>query len=163
MDEPPSITLRESSFEDLYRREYPGLLGVATALSGHDGEDLVHDAMVRALVHWGKVQRLERPGGWCHRVLVNLCRSRWRRRVTEARFISRSRAEHPAQPEPSAETIAFWDTVRRLPQRPRLAVTLYYAGDRPVAEIATILGVPEGTIRSDLTRARDAIMRELGH
>ena len=39
---------------------------------------------------------------------------------------------------------------------------MYYAGDRPTAEVAAILGVPEGTVRSDLTRARDAIMRELG-
>jgi hypothetical protein len=37
------------SFEDLYRSEYPGLIAVATALSGADGEDLVQDAMVKAI------------------------------------------------------------------------------------------------------------------
>lgn len=40
------------SFEELYRSEYPGLIAVATALSGADGEDMVQDAMVKALIHW---------------------------------------------------------------------------------------------------------------
>jgi RNA polymerase sigma-70 factor, ECF subfamily len=155
------ISLVETRFEDLYRREYPGLVAVATALSGRDGEDLVHDAMVRALVHWKRVQRLERPGGWCHRVLVNLCRSRWRRKLTESRYLARLPPEVPATPGPSAEVIAFWSAVRNLPDRPRLAITLYYAGDRTTAEVASILDVPEGTVRSDLSRARAALAREL--
>jgi RNA polymerase sigma-70 factor, ECF subfamily len=155
------LTLRERTFDDLYRREFPGLVAVATAWSGYDGEDLVHDAMVKALVNWDRVSRLERPGGWCHRVLVNLCRSRWRRRRTEARFLGRSRREEPSTPGPSVEAIAFWTAVRDLPERPRLAVTLYYAGDRSVAEVASILDVPEGTVRSDLSRARAALSREL--
>jgi RNA polymerase sigma-70 factor, ECF subfamily len=161
MPEPAHVALEQTRFEDLYRREYPGLVAVATALSGHDGEDLVHDAMVKALMNWNHVRQLERPGGWCHRVLVNICRSRWRRRMTEARFVSRQRREEPATPGPSPEVLAFWGAVRELPTRPRLAVTLYYAGDHTTAEVATILDVPEGTVRSDLTRARLALAREL--
>lgn len=156
------IELTTTSFEDLYRREYPGLVAVATALSGYDGEDLVHDAMVRALMHWNRVSRLERPGGWCHRVLVNLCRNRWKRRRNAARYLERRRREEPLTAGPSVDAMLFWDAVRRLPERPRLAVTLHYAGDRPVAEIAELLRVPEGTVRSDLTRARAAIVRDLG-
>jgi RNA polymerase sigma-70 factor, ECF subfamily len=161
MPEPAHVALEGTRFEDLYEREYPGLVAVATALSGHDGEDLVHDAMVKALMNWNRVRGLERPGGWCHRVLVNLCRSRWRRRMTEARFVSRLRREEPSTPGPAPEVIAFWGAVRELPTRPRLAVALYYAGDRTTAEVATILGVPEGTVRSDLSRARIALAREL--
>jgi RNA polymerase sigma-70 factor (ECF subfamily) len=156
------ITLTSISFDELYRREYPGLVAVATALSGYDGEDLVQDAMVKALTHWEKVQRLERPGGWCHRVLVNLCRNRWKRRRTAARYLERRRREVASTPGPSADALAFWAAVRQLPERPRLAVTLHYAGERQVAEIAELLSVPEGTIRSDLSRARIAIVRELG-
>lgn len=161
MPEPTHVALEEARFEDLYQREYPGLIAVATALSGHDGEDLVHDAMVKALINWNRVRQLERPGGWCHRVLVNLCRSRWRRRVTEARFLSRQRVDEPSTPGPSPEVIAFWGAVRALPARPRIAVTLYYAGDRTTAEVASILDVPEGTVRSDLSRARMALAKEL--
>ena len=117
MPEPAHVALEQTRFEDLYQREYPGLVAVATALSGHDGEDLVHDAMVKTLMNWNHVRQLERPGGWCHRVLVNICRSRWRRKMTEARFVSRQRREEPSTPGPSPEVIAFWGAVRELPDR----------------------------------------------
>ncbi len=162
MTEPTELAIIVTSFEDLYRHEYPGLIAVATALSGYDGEDLVQDAMLRAIVNWDKVRRLERPGGWCHRVLVNLCRSRRRRRVTEARFLARLRREEPSTPAPSDDVMSFWSAVRELPERPRLAVALHYAGDRPVAEVARILDVPEGTVRSDLSRARSFMLGRMG-
>lgn len=155
------VSLGTVGFDAFYRREYPGLLAVATALSGADGEDLVHDAMVKALMHWTRVSRLERPGGWAHRVLINRCRSWWKRRRTEAAFLARQRRHETGTPELSAETIAFWTAVRQLPTRPRLAVTLFYAADRTTAEVASILDVPEGTVRSDLSRAREALAREL--
>ena len=52
--EPMSLT---SGFEDVYRREYPGLVAVVTALTGdvRDGEDIVQDTMVKAFVRWGDV------------------------------------------------------------------------------------------------------------
>ena len=154
--EPMSLT---SGFEDVYRREYPGLVAVATALTGdlRDGEDAVQDTMVKAFVRWGDVGQLERPGAWCHRVLLNACRSRWRRRRTEARFWSRSRRDDRSIAEPSADVMVFWGLVRELPTRPRVAVTLHFAGERTMAEIAAILDVPEGTVRSDIARARVAI------
>ncbi|HWL42774.1 MAG TPA: RNA polymerase sigma factor [Ilumatobacter sp.] len=150
-----------ASFEEMYRREYPGLVAVASALAGQDGPDIVHDAMVRALLHWNKVAGYERPGGWCHRVVVNLCRSRFRRRTTERRWLAHQRGDELVSAGPSADVIAFWEAVRRLPERPRLVVTLYYAGDHSVAEVANILDVPEGTVKSDLSRAREALSREL--
>jgi RNA polymerase sigma factor (sigma-70 family) len=151
-------------FEDLYREEYPNLLAVATALTGSrlDGEDVVQDTMVRAFVHWPRVRLLERPGGWCHHVLTNLCRSRWRRRTVERRWVARQQHRVPWFETDPADVVAFWSVVRTLPQRPRTVVALYYAADRPTAEIATILGVPEGTVRSDLLRAREVLSRELG-
>ena len=150
-------------FEDMYRHEYPGLVAVATALTGdlREGEDAVQDTMVRAFVRWDRVGGLERPGAWCHRVLLNACRSRWRRRRTEARFWSRARREERVMPEPSADVVVFWAMVRELPSRPRQSVTLHFAGERTMAEIAAILEVPEGTVRSDIARARAVITAAL--
>jgi len=156
------VTVRANDFEAMYRREYPGMIAVATALSGDDGEDLVHDAMIKAFLNWRSVRELERPGGWCHRVLINLCRSWWRRRRTRERFLASQRRFEPSASGPSVESLAFWDAVRKLPERPRSVVTLYYAGDHPVADVAQILGVPEGTVRSDLTRSRAMLADELG-
>ena len=133
---PDQIVTVSVGFEDLYRQEYPGLIAVATALTGtvEDAEDVVQGTMLKAFAQWGKVRRLDRPGGWCHRVLVNA-----------------------SSPGPSADALAFWAAVRQLPERPRQVVALYYAGDCPVEDVARILAVPEGTVRSDLTRARAAL------
>ena len=159
----PLYVVDAGQFDAFYRREYPGLRAVAAALGGTDvADDLVQDTLLRALVQWRRVSSLERPGGWCHRVLLNVCRSWYRRRRTEARHWSRQRAVEPVTSGPSADTVAFCRAARKLPTRPRSAVVLFYIGDRPVAEVASILGVPEGTVRSDLTRARVAMAAELG-
>lgn len=151
-------------FEDFYRTEYPALVAVATAMLGsiESAEDLTQDTMVKSFVRWNRVQRLERPGGWAHRVLLNACTSWWRRRRTEARHLAGLRREEPTVAGPSADTLAFWGAVRGLPERWRSVMVLHYAGDRSVAEVASILAVPEGTVRSDLTRARAALAQQLG-
>jgi RNA polymerase sigma-70 factor (ECF subfamily) len=152
-------------FEDLYRIEYPGLVAVATAMTGDklDGEDLVQDTMVKTFIRWGRVGRLERPGGWCHRVLVNACRSRLRRRRIERKYLERDRHLERSSPGPSPDVLAFWSVVRTLPERPRLAVALFFAGDRSTSEIAAILQCPEGTVCSDLSRARVVLAESLGY
>jgi RNA polymerase sigma factor (sigma-70 family) len=151
------------TFEDLYRREYPNLIAVARALTGdrHDGEDLVQDTMVKAFVQWDRLQRYQKPVCWCLRVLTHACRDHWRRRRTRARFLDRQRHAEPWMEGPGVEFVAFWQAVRRLPQRPRLVVTLYYAGDRSIAEVAAVVKVPEGTVKSDLARARAVLVSEL--
>jgi RNA polymerase sigma factor (sigma-70 family) len=151
-------------FETTYRAEYPALVAVATAMTGdvRDGEDLVQDTMVKAFLRWDHVGRLERPGGWCHRVLVNACRSLFRRRRVGARAHARYGSDDVAVDGPSADVIAFWDIVRMLPTRPRAVVVLRYAGGHTFVEIADILGVPDATVRSDWQRARLVLARGLG-
>lgn len=169
-DATPGLTADEglpvvaNSFDDFFRAEYPALVAVATALAGspEDGEDLVQDTMVKALLRWPTVRALERPGGWAHRVLLHACRSWWRRRRTQANWFARQRRVEASVDGPSADALAFWAAVRTLPERPRQVMVLHYAGDRTAAEVARILDVPEGTVRSDLTRARAALARELG-
>ena len=157
------IVVRQA-FEDLYRFEYPRLLAVATALTGdrREGEDLVQDTMVKAFVRWPRVGGLDRPGAWCHRVLTNACRSRRRRRRTEQRFMDRQARTEPYYEQLPAGVLAFWSIVRTMPERPRTVVAMFYGADRSTGEIAEILDVPEGTVRSDLTRARTILARELG-
>ena len=159
----PLYVVDAGPFDAFHRREYPGLHAVAAALGGTEvANDLVQDTMLRALVQWRRVSFLDRPGGWCHRVLLNVCRSWYRRRRTEVRHWSRQRAVEPVVGGPSAHTVAFCGAVRRLPARLRSAVVLLSIGDRPVAEVASILGVPGGTVRSHLSRAQVAMGAELG-
>ena len=149
-------------FERLYTTEFPALHAVAVVLVGHaDSEDVVQDTMFKALVNWRKVRNLDAPGGWCHRVLLNFCRGMWRRARTARRYQARMYERDRWQDSPSADVVAFWDAVRRLPTRPRMVVALRYGADRSTAEIATVLGLPEGTVRSDLSRAGAVLAKEL--
>lgn len=150
-------------FDEVYRREFPRLVAVAAALTGDgDGaQDLAQDTLVKALIRWERVSTLESPGAWCQHVIVNACRSRLRRRTTELRFLARLRRTEASVPGPSPETVAFWTAVRTLPSRPRAVVALYFAADLTSVQIAAALGIPEGTVRSDLAAARRVVMREL--
>lgn len=162
MERAESYVVDHTDFTSVYTREYPALHAVAVAMVGYPtSEDVVQDTMFKALVNWQRVRRLERPGAWCHKVLLNFCRSLWRRERVARRYRSGLRHGATWTDGPSADVVAFWDAVRTLPTRPRAAVALYYGADRTTAEVAAILGVPEGTVRSDLARARVVLAREL--
>jgi RNA polymerase sigma-70 factor, ECF subfamily len=161
IEELPNYVVLFDRFEDFYRREFPGLHAVARALSGEaDSEDLVQDTMFKAFVQWDRVRRLERPGGWCHRVLLHACWKLWHRRNRQGQILRRYWTRQTVD-EPSADVVAFWQAVRQLPTRPRKVVALYYGADRTTVDIASILDVPEGTVRSDLARARKVLAAQL--
>ena len=56
---------------------------------------------------------------------------------------------------------AVGEAVLRLPEEQRLAVTLYYYEDMPVAHIARTLGIPQGTVKSRLSRGRERLRQLL--
>ncbi len=56
----------------------------------------------------------------------------------------------------------MWDAVRRLPRVQREVVVLHYQSDLAVAEIAEILGIRDGTVKSRLHYARKALAKWLG-
>jgi RNA polymerase sigma-70 factor (ECF subfamily) len=70
--------------------------------------------------------------------------------------------ERPALQEIPGDSAAFWDTVRSLPRRQAQVVALHYLEDRPVAEIAEILGIAAGTVKKHLFDGRHALARALG-
>ncbi len=79
----------------------------------------------------------------------------------EPLIISRTIERGPsATPEPTDD---FWALVRQLPPRQAAAVALHYLEDRPVTEVATILGCAEGTAKAHLHKGRAALARLLEH
>ena len=89
------------------------------------------------------------------RVLINLAIDTGRRRQRERRAVERLGRDDAAASSPGEPVVErYWDEVRRLPERQQLAVVLRYVDDRSVAEIAEVMGVTEGTVKTSLFTAR---------
>jgi RNA polymerase sigma-70 factor (ECF subfamily) len=147
-------------FDDFYRAEYRGLVRLATALCGRVevAEELVQDAMVSVLGRWRRVREYDKPGAFARRVVLNAAASHHRRRRAEHRALARVRVDTVAW---SPEISEFWHAVRDLPARQAQVVTLYYAEDMAVADIAAVLDIAPGTVRATLDHARRALAARL--
>jgi len=125
-------------------------------------EDAVQEAAVKA---WRKLGNL-RPGSemrpWFLAIVANECRS-----IARGRWRSILRLEGEA--EPSGGT--FEDRIvrgadlraalRRLPAQQREVLVLRYYLDLPIGEVATVIGAPEGTVKSRINRALAAMRPHL--
>ncbi|HEX6678091.1 MAG TPA: sigma-70 family RNA polymerase sigma factor [Actinomycetes bacterium] len=144
-------------FARFFGSEYRAVLRLAYALTGEPAaaEDIAQDAFLAALRHWPRVAGYADAGAWVRRVAANLAVSRWRRLRNEARALTRLAAQRPTEvadlPAPDA---AFWAAVRALPRRQAQVIALHYLEDRPVAEVAVVLGLAEGTVKSALHAGR---------
>jgi RNA polymerase sigma-70 factor (ECF subfamily) len=166
MAQPGASTAVRSSkaFEDFYVREFPAVVGLAYALSGSraGSEDLAQEAFLAAHRDWERVGTFDRPDIWIRHVVANLSISQLRRRYAEARALGRLVLRtRTTLPELSAEDAEFWAAVRSLPRRQAQAIALHYLEDRPVAEIAQILGTADGTVKKHLYEGRRALSRRL--
>ena len=163
MEIPPDEEADPPSFADFYRREYPHLAVLATAVSGDpaSGEDLAQEALTRAERRWDRISGYDRPGAWARRVTINLATSRRRRLRSEARALLRLGPPDPASAVTLHGDPAVWAAVAELPPRQRAVVTLHYLEDRPVAEIAETLGISVSATTSNLHKARRRLAASL--
>jgi RNA polymerase sigma-70 factor (ECF subfamily) len=125
-----------------------------------EAEDVVQDAFARAWQHWPKLRQYDDPVAWVRRVAWNLATSRLRRITTAARALRRQRPQHVV-PEPNPDHVLLVVALRRLPDRQRLVLVLHHLCDYSVAEIASDLGVPQGTVMSWLYRGRARLAAQL--
>ncbi len=151
-------------FDSFFRAEYPGLVSLATAVTGdrQAGEDVAAETMSRAYRRWDQVGTYDKPGAWTRRVAVNLLHSRRRRLTSEVRAVLRlstrggTEADRVGDVDGAAH---FRHLLEPLPPRQRTAVALHYLHDLPLADIAAAMDCAEGTVKSHLHAAR-AVMAE---
>lgn len=118
--------------------------------------DAVQNAILKAWKHLGKLREPEKFKSWLVKILLNECRSMKRRQaplpLTE---------DLPAGAPDRETTLDVRRAVMSLDEKHRLPVVLYYFEDMPIDQIAAALGLPKGTVLSRLSRARDALRKEL--
>ncbi len=162
IDVPVRIT-RAESFEGFYAREFRSLVAFAYALTGSraHAEEIAQEAMLTAYRRWDEVGRLDVPHAWVRRTCANLSTSLIRRRIVEARGLLRLRTRRPEVAELDEDDGWFWTEVRRLPRRQAQCIALTYVYGCPVAEVATVLGCSDGTVKSHLSRGREKLAARL--
>jgi RNA polymerase sigma-70 factor (ECF subfamily) len=94
-------------------------------------------------------------------VVVNLARRRFRRGAMLDKLLRRQSAEPALTDLPLGEHLDLHVAIRRLDADLRSVVVLHYLADLPVDEVAAILDIPAGTVKSRLARARTTLATRL--
>ncbi len=134
---------------------------VARAVLGDpdDADDAAQDAFLSALVKLGQYDRRRPFGPWLMRIVANAATDRRRRRaVRRAEPLDAGLLAGGVRPDAEAERRALGERLRQalaeLPEQRRIAVVLFDVEGYSHGEIAEILGIPEGTVRSEVFHAR---------
>jgi RNA polymerase sigma-70 factor (ECF subfamily) len=160
LQEPPVTEHRD--FAEFYGASFHKLASALYVYTGDlaEAQDVVQEAMIRALGRWSAVSAYEEPAAWVRRVAWNLATSRWRRLRRGVELAARGHTEERA-PGPEPDRVAIVTALAALPARQRQAVVLHYLEDLPIAEIAQMVGAAEGTVKSWLHRARATLAGHL--
>ena len=144
----------------------PALLRLAYTLTGNrsDAEDVVQEALARALPRWGRISRVDDVDAYVRRMVVNAHTSWWRkfrRRESPVEEVRDSAAAaHPGlMPDQRA---GLWAACQALPEPQRTAIVLRYYEQLEYAEIAGLTGVREGSVRARVSRGISALREAMG-
>jgi RNA polymerase sigma-70 factor (sigma-E family) len=147
---------QHEEFHDYVAARGPALLRAAMVLTTDraEAEDLLQAALAKTYLAWNRIKDRAAMDGYVRRAMVNTQISWWRRRKLEIYPTD----ELPDQPvddhtRRSEMRDVLGRALDRLPKRQRLAVMLRYYEDMSEAEIAEVLGVSVGTVKSTVSRA----------
>ena len=159
------IQAGDEPFEAFCRREYPRLVGALSLYCGDVfvAEELAQEALVRVYESWPKVSAMTAPGGWAHRVAINLANSHARRRKAERR--ARSRRGDPPEGCDDADAVivvSVRQALAALPARQRAAVVLRHFLDLSSQDMAVVMGVSAEAARALVARGLVALRGQLG-
>jgi RNA polymerase sigma-70 factor (ECF subfamily) len=150
------------AFELIVAAKAEPLFRTAMAIVGNeaDARDATQESFIAAWRAMDKVRDLERFDAWLGRILINQCRMalRHRGRVREIAITDSTDYRHPAPPESTCDFDAAFD---RLSVDQRSLLVLHHMHGYDVREIAAWLGIPAGTVKWRLSRARRALASEL--
>ena len=155
-----------SAFAGLVRRHQRRAYAVARAvvLSHDDAEDAVQEGFLHAFRALSRFRPEQAFGAWLHRIVANAALDIARRRkVRDADQLPESLASPHRDPAESEELrTRLASALETLGPRQRSVIVLHDVEGYKHAEIGALLGIPEGTARSDLHHARTHLRKLLG-
>lgn len=165
VEEPMSRSVRgDDEFRELLNRRQGELTRLAFTICGDWmlAEDCVAEAIARTWVR-SRSHEIQKLDAYVTRAVVNASigsvRRRWRRMPRSSVVAD----EVPGPEEESARNDWARRAVLVLGPKHRAVVALFYLEDRSELDVALILGIPVGTVKSRLTRALDLLRKEIAH
>ncbi len=161
-----------AAFEKLVVEHQAYVYALAYRVLGNpqEAEDAAQEAFVRAWQALPKFRAQSRFGTWMYRIVTNLCCNRLPKLRRELAAIGEEeipeRAEfHSGFPEAGLESGERRQWLHRqidaLPESYRLLIALRYQRDLPYEEIASVTGLPLGTVKTGLFRAKERLRSAL--
>ena len=123
-----------------------------------DAEDVVQEALLTSYERLHTLQDEEKFKPWLMRILVNQAKMYIRK---NSRIVYIGNEEEIDQVTPKNNYEEIWDVVLSLNSKLSLVVILYYSQGYSVKEISKIAGIPAGTVKSRLSKARELLRKEL--
>lgn len=166
----PAIILSKLTPDEFVRKTVDGVYSLALRLTGNasDAWDLTHDVLLKALQALPQFRGEADPRTWVYRITVNTWKNRAQSRAWRwwRRLLSLERAPETAPgPERAIErreeAAAVEEALEQLSPEDRTVVLLREYEGKSYEEIADITGVPIGTVKSRLNRARTILARLL--
>ncbi len=149
----------EREFDELYTASFRRLTHQVYAMIGdrEEAQECVQEAFVKAWAHRRSLMKAEHPEAWVRTTAYRLAVSRWRRAARGRRPPDRAVASPSFVPAGDESHVALVTALRQLPESQRRALVLHHIADLPVSAVADEVGVPEGTIKAQLSRGRTAL------
>ena len=154
---------------DRYIRQYgKRLYGLCRSLcaSPHDADDLYQETWLKALRYFDRYDTTKPFEPWVTKIYINTYRNFLRRnrllRLSEFSSVDEKEAflqAIPAPPEKDYEPL--YEAIENLPEKLRLTVILFYFREMDTASVAEVLGIPIGTVKSRLNKARNVLKEAL--
>lgn len=146
--------LSEQEFAELVSKYQHEMYYIALSILKNEtyAQDAVAEAILKAFEAREKLKEKEKFKAWLIRILVNVSCTQMKR---NKKIILMDEIE--ILPRQESKALGLWEEVMKLEYKFRVAIILFYYEDFSTKEIAAILHVPEGTVRSRLTRARNKL------
>lgn len=155
-----SLVRTDKEIMEIYHRQVDTVYRICFTFMKNkaDTEDMVQDTFLRLMKSGPEFQSEKHEKAWLIVTAANLCKDSLRR----AWRLSERLDDLPEMAGEENLHNPVLDAILNLPRDQKLAVYLYYYEGYSSAEIAKILGCRQGTVRSRLSRARDALRKDLG-
>ena len=118
-------------------------------------DDIAQDALVRAYVASGSFMGLSKFSTWLFRIAYNCYIDHCRRaRAEEVPVEAASSVPATDTSDASFRYQQLYQALGRLPEKEKAAISLFYFEDRSIKEISAVLGMPQGTVKYQLSMGR---------